>query len=108
MQVMLTQDHPGEGKFPLFFKGTPVRITGPGCTHYRGWFPCEIEGYNTYIPDVFITDTVLNRDYDPTELAVRTGDVLDAGEIIYAWLYAVSRDGKAGWVPAEAVISLKN
>ena len=106
MKVKVIQDHPGEGQFPAFKKGTPVKMTGEECAEFRHWFPCEIDGHQTYIPESFIEKGVLARDYNPTELVQHVGDVLEVFEILNAWLMAANKEGKTGWIPAEAVVSI--
>ena len=106
MKVKVIQDHPGEGQFPTFKKGTPVKLTGKECAEFRHWFPCEIDGYQTYISESFIEKGVLGRDYNHTELVQHTGDVLIVFEIVNAWLMAVNSEAQTGWIPAEAVVSI--
>lgn len=106
MKVKVIKNHPGEGTFPTFAKGTDVKVMDEGCTHYLNWYGCEINGYATYIPDVFVTNKKLNRDYNPTELICQAGDKLEVKEILYAWFIAKNTDGLMGWVPAEICVSL--
>ena len=73
--------------------------------HFLHWYPCVIEGHETYVPGCFVFDGKLNRDYNPTELAAEAGDILQVQEIVYAWLLATNTEGVTGWLPAEAVIS---
>jgi len=101
--VKVVQNHSGEGIFPTFSKGTPVKITGEECREFAHWFPCEIEGHKTYIPESFLLDGALSKDYNPTELVQRAGDVLVVNEIVNAWLMATNEKGQTGWIPAEAV-----
>ncbi len=75
-------------------------------SHYLHWFACEIDEYQTYVPEVFVCDGTLIRDYNPTELVQNEGDILKVQEIIYSWLIATNADGVTGWIPAESVISL--
>jgi len=75
MRVRVIQDHSGEGQFPTFPTGAKVKITGDECTEFRHWFPCEIEGHQTYVPESFISDGVLIKDYNPTELIQSVGDI---------------------------------
>ena len=106
MKVKVVKNHPGEGKFPTFAKGSEVKITDEGCTHFLNWYACEIEGYATYIPDVFVADGKLVRDYNPTELICEAGEILEVKEILYAWFIAVKADGIMGWIPAEVCVSV--
>jgi len=105
MKVKVIQDHPGEGQFPTFSKGTVVSLAEEGCKHFIHWWPCEIDGHQTYVPISFVEDGKLVRDYNPTELIQKTGDTLQVLEIVYAWLIAKNAEGTTGWIPAEAVIS---
>jgi len=91
MKVKVIRQHPGEGQFPTFSKGTAVTLTDEEDTHYLHWFSCEIESHQAYIPISFIKDGVLAREYNPTELVQNVGDVLEVKEIINAWLLAKNR-----------------
>jgi len=106
MKIKVIQDHLGEGQFPAFPVGTKVEITGDECAEFRHWFPCNLEGHDTYIPESFIDDGVLAREYNPTELVQKMGDILTVREIVNAWLVAENEHGQVGWIPAEAVVSL--
>ena len=108
MKVKVIQEHPGEGQFPTFIKGTKVTLTGEECKHFLHWSPCEIEGHKTYIPESFIANGVLIRDYNPTELIQNVGDKLEVVEIVNAWLVATNENGQTGWIPAEAVVSVND
>ena len=68
---------------------------------------CSIGGLNTYVPDVFVKDDRLTREYNPTELVVNEGELVEIEEIVYEWFYAEKTDGTCGWIPAEKVISLR-
>ena len=59
-------EHPGE--FPMFAKETPIDVANDEDTDFLGWYACNIEGYETFVPKVFVTDGKLARDYNPTEL----------------------------------------
>ena len=106
MKVKVVCEHLGEGQFPTFTKGSKVILTGDECTHFVNWFPCEIDGYQTYIPKGFFENGFLSRDYNPTELIQNAGDVLQVREIVYAWLFASNESGQTGWIPAQAVVSI--
>ncbi|MCL2200266.1 MAG: SH3 domain-containing protein [Defluviitaleaceae bacterium] len=104
-KVKVLQEHHGEGQFPTFPKGTAVTLTGEECTHFLHWYPCEIDGHATYVPDTFIDSGVLTRDYNPTELVQNAGDMLTVNEIVNAWLIATNDAGQKGWIPAEICIT---
>ena len=84
MKVKVITEHHGEGFFPCFPKGTLVVIK-EACTHFINWYACEIEGHQTYIPDCFFGYGKLVRNYNPTELVQKEGDILEVQEIVYAW-----------------------
>jgi hypothetical protein len=105
MKVKVLIDHPGEGRFPTFERGTKVLLKEK-CSHFLHWYACEIEGYQTYVTEVFVEDGALARDYNPTELVQNEGDIIEAHEIVNAWLLATNEDGSTGWIPAESVVSV--
>jgi hypothetical protein len=105
MKVKVIAKHLGEGKFPLFNKGTGVTLKEE-CAHYLHWHACEIEGRKTYVPKAFVSGGMLTRDYNPTELVQDEGDILEVQEIAYGWLLATNANGETGWIPAESVISV--
>ena len=107
MKVKVTRPTRWEfpGKFPTFEKGTPIILAKDEDTEFLGWHACEIMGYESYIPKIFVRDGKLTRDYNPTELIQATGDILEVLEIVYAWLLATNAEGVTGWIPAECVVS---
>lgn len=106
MKAFITDRHDGEGTFPVFPAGTVVENIEPN-EEYDHWLSCSINGMNTYVPDVFVKDDRLTREYNPTELVVDKGELVEVEEIVYEWLYAEKADGTRGWIPAEKVVSLK-
>jgi len=98
-------EHPGE--FPTFEKGTPVTLAKEEDNEFLGWYACEIDGRKPYVPINFVSDGKLTRDYNPTELIPKTGDILEVKEIVYAWLLATDSNGTIGWIPAECVASVE-
>jgi len=106
LKVKVVKDHPGEGQFPCFKKGTTVVIAQEEDIYFPGWYACEIDGHKTYAPGIFVQDEKLTRDYNPTELTQTVGDILEVREIVHAWLVATNQNGITGWIPAEAVISI--
>ena len=97
-------EHPGE--FPTFEKGTPVLLAQEEDADFLGWYACEIAGYNPYVPINFVNDGNLTRDYNPTELIQKVGDVMEVKEIVNAWLLVTNNVGSTGWLPAECVVSI--
>ena len=57
------------------------------------------------MPKHYVCNGKLTRDYNPTELIVKTGDVLEVKEIAFSWLFATNKTGKTGWIPAEITVS---
>lgn len=106
MKVKTVQQHDGEGKFPSFPAGEKVTITGQECLGFRHWFPCEIGGHKTYVPESFMSDGALVREYNPTELIQNKGDILELLEIVNAWSLAKNEKGEIGWIPMEALVSM--
>ena len=109
MKVKVIKKYHGYGGerpvFPTFVKGTKVFITGEMDEDFAHWYPCEINGYETFIPESFICGGLLARDYNPTELRQEKGDILEVQEIVNAWLVATNADGRTGWIAAESVVS---
>ena len=105
MKAKVVKAHLGEGQFPTFKKGTAVKLARESCAHFLHWRPCEIEGYETYVPEAFVGNGRLLRDYNPTELVQEAGDIVEVEEIVYSWLLAKNEKGITGWIPAEVVLS---
>ena len=106
MKVKVIVQHNGEGQFPTFPNGAKVKLTGGEDEHFLHWFPCEISGHSTYVPESFMDNGVLIRDYNPAELVQNKGDILEVKEIVNAWLIAQNIKGQTGWIPAESVVSI--
>jgi hypothetical protein len=104
IKVKVIARHSGEGEFPTFPKGTNISM-GEECTHFRHWYPCTINGHETYVPESYVCDGKLVCDYNPTELIADEGDILEVREIVNAWLIATNSTGITGWIPAESVVS---
>ena len=107
MKAVVIKEHPGYGQFPTFEKGTKVMM-GEEDTHYLDWYACDIAGHQTFVPKTFVCDGRLTRDYNPTELILGIGDMVEVKEIINAWLIATNEKGLTGWIPAEVVVSVND
>lgn len=106
MMVGAIAEHLGEGSFPTFAAGTAVSMGG-ACQHFLHWSACVIDGYQTYVPNIFIEQGCLNQAYNPTELVAEAGEELEVLQIVHAWLLVRSmQTNEIGWMPAENVISV--
>ena len=117
MKLLVTKSHEGHGEFPLFKKGSFVgEYEGnPDYPKYSNeiwgsytephWVACELDGHYTFIPDCYVTDGVLNKDYNPTELIVEKGKEVTLISIVFEWLYVKDEKGNEGWLPANKVMS---
>lgn len=101
MKLKVIERHQGEGVFPTFLKGTLVQHIQP-CTSYPNWLSCSIDGWKTYVPIHFVENHRLTRDYNPTELQVEMGVLVDLLELHYQWVL-VNYDGQVGWLPTEVL-----
>ena len=118
MQLLVTESHEGQGEFPLFKKGSAVGgimsdSDYPNCSYdiwgsYSNphWLACVIDGQNIFIPDIYVTNGVLNRDYNPTELVVEEGQKVTLLNIVFEWLYVKDETGNEGWLPVNKVVSV--
>lgn len=106
MNLLVMEKHDGEGVFPLFTKGAAVNGLS-ACERYPHWLSCAINGHETFIPDIYVIDGVLTRDYDPTELVVEKGRIVTLISIVFEWLYVQDGDGRRGWLPASKVVSVR-
>ena len=108
MELLVTENHERyEGQtFPIFAKGTKVSELVEGTDdEYPYWFPCVIEGYETFIPDIFVVDGVLACDYNPTEIEVEKGQTVMLIDIVFEWLYVKDENSNEGWLPANKIAS---
>ncbi len=103
MVLKVMTKHEGEGIFPTFLKGTAVKQMNP-CKAFKFWSSCEIEGYKTYIANDYVSNGILIRDYNPTELIASKGDEVLLKEVAYDWAFVTKQD-KEGWLPFSILIS---
>jgi|GEM_PF-868094 len=108
--VMAIKDMPSEWdrvEFDEFRAGTKVEMAEDEDKEFKGWYAAVIEGRDTFVPKSYVEDGVLTVDYNPTELIVKVGDKLRVLKIVNAWLYVENDIYDKGWVPSEAVVSIK-
>ena len=109
MKVTVIANYPSEWEviqFPTFPRGTAVSMVAEEDADFAHWHAAQIEGRETFVPVSFVTDGRLNRDYNPTELSQKAGDILEVREIVNAWLIATNERGETGWITAESVVSV--
>jgi hypothetical protein len=107
MLVQVIEQHDGEGQFETFAKGSQITDLAP-CQYFKHWSSCKINGVSTYVPDYYVANDELLYDYNPTELVVKGGEVLEVLQVSYSWQLVCCQESKQiGWIPAEKVISIK-
>ena len=102
--VMENFDGPAWGVFPLFPKGTAFDSVGKDAESPH-WCPCIVAGHGFWTPDIYMDHGVLNRDYNPTSLAVEKDQIVTLLDLVFEWLYVKDEHGTEGWLPANIVIS---
>ena len=119
MKLVVTEKHHGQGEFPIFKKGSIVgeiysdydyknySMSIWGSYSEPHWNSCTIDGHKIFICDTFVTDGVLNRDYNPTELIVKEGQEVTLLKIVFEWLYVKDDKGCEGWLPANKIMSVE-
>ena len=105
MKLLVMEKHDGYGVFPLFPQGTAVSDYTV-CDEYPHWYSCVIDGYETFVADVYVVDGVLIKDYNPTELIVEKDQIVTLSDVVFEWLYVKDKSGQTGWLPASKVISI--
>ena len=117
LNLLVIEDHRGCGTFPLFIKGAVVRdlsadkdypthaeaIWGDSLTPH--WVSCVINGYETFIPEIYIADGILTQNYNPTEIIVEKGQHLTLIALVFEWMYVKDEYNNEGWLPTSKVIS---
>ena len=113
MKLQLIEDYKGLGDygipiFPLFPQGTRVHnlAVDEEDDAFPHWLSCTIGGYEFFIPETFVADDVLLRDYNPTELSALQGEIVELLELVFEWVYVKNGVGKVGWIPARYVASV--
>ena len=106
MNVILVEDHDGEGVFPVYKKGTLLESV-ESCDESEHWLSCIIDNRQIYVPDSYIdAQSRLTRDYNPTELIAKKDEVAEVLKIVHEWLYVKNQLGGFGWLPASKTISI--
>jgi len=118
MKLLVTEKHEGCGEFSLFKKGSAVAglkanneysasaeaIWGSNSSPH--WLACTIDGHETFVPDIYVSDGVLVQDYNPTELKVEKGQKVTLKNIVFEWFFVEDENSCSGWLPANKVTSV--
>ena len=88
-------------------KGERVAVEEREC-EWPGWlWATDSSGRAGWIPAAYLSVSddagELLRDYDATELSVRTSEELVVEKEESGWLWCTNRAGQHGWVPANHV-----
>lgn len=101
-RVIADYDSPYTTPFVLQ-KGEPVQI-GRQDTDWPGWLWCtNAAGESRWVPRAYLAQDgergTLLRHYEATELAVKTGEILQGSQLESGWAWCTNRAGRSGWVP---------
>jgi len=105
MQLRVIEDFDGNsmGIFPTYEKGTKFEFVGidPDTKH---WCPTiTSNGQGFWTPAVYLDGLTLTKDYNPTSLSVKKGDILTVVEEVYGWYYVRTEADIFGYVVGEVV-----
>ena len=72
------------------------------------WFWCTApDGTQGWVPETLLelrgNQGILSRDYETTELAVRTGEEVIVQEELSGWAWVTNDRGQSGWIPARCL-----
>ena len=93
---------------PLILKaGEILKVEERKC-EYGEWLWCTTrEGKSGWVPEPYLKrqgdSGELLYDYDATELTVKAGEEVIAGEKACDWLWCTNNEGKKGWVPEKCL-----
>ena len=91
---------------------TDERLTcGRRDDEWPGWLWCtSTDGGNGWVPESYLriegTQATMLRDYDASELAVSSGEILAVETEESGWLLCVNAAGQRGWIPARSVVEI--
>ncbi len=103
LELVLTQHHQAEGRFPTWEAGTIVQNLAPCQTYPRWWRGC-VEGCDTYFPEALLDNGRLTYAYNPTELTLAAGSCVTLLAVFGGWAWC-AHDEQRGWLPVEKLQS---
>ena len=107
--VVATEEHAIPERPPLSLAAGDVVTVGCRDTDWPAFvFVTTTEG-SGWVPSRYLSTgagrAVVETPYDTTELATRSGDILEVidRDDESGWLWCRSSDGRAGWVPSRSI-----
>jgi hypothetical protein len=105
----IVQDYTAQYAAPIRVSAGEFVKVGRQDEEYPGWWWCVgANGKEGWVPGAILelhgNDGVVLRDYDSTELDVRTGEEVLLHEQINGWSKVTNARGDSGWVPSYCVI----
>jgi hypothetical protein len=88
-------------------EGDRVHV-GADDPEYPGWWWCTgPDGRAGWVPEQLLRregrEGFMLRDYTAKELSVRPGAEVTVGEAMSGWVWAITADGRAGWIPTRCI-----
>ncbi|OOR89768.1 hypothetical protein B0181_06050 [Moraxella caviae] len=113
MRCTVLKKHQNIGIFKTIAAGTRLTNIKP-CPSYEHWYSADVGGLQMFVYGGFLANDVLTVDYNPTELDVDCGDVVELLGIYGAWAWVrmsapMHKDsvqaGEMGWLPCAILHS---
>ena len=79
-------------------------------SEWPGWVWCtNRRGESRWVPEAYLQrldeKRIALRNYDATELTIRTGENLVASAEVGGWIWCTNQEGRSGWVPADCLVA---
>jgi hypothetical protein len=80
--------------------GEPLTV-GRRDPDWPGWLWCtDPRGKSGWVPESFIDNNTISRDYTARELCVSPGDEVEPLLEVAGWLWCKTPSGATGWLPS--------
>ena len=94
---------------PFLVQPGDVLTAGDRESEWPGWVWCTNQhGVSRWLPEAYLQrkddQCIVLRDYEATELTVRAGEEVLAGEAESGWVWCTNKKGRSGWVPANHLL----
>ena len=108
MRCRVTEPFTGRQDKPLVVKRGQRLSYERRKTEWAGWIWCSSsETGGGWVPESWArlngTACVMERDYSSAELSARKGEALRVNFTESGWAWAVSSDGRTGWIPEQCL-----